>query len=502
MSTKSKVLSLDHVEQTCISARQNGTKIVLCHGVFDVLHSSHIDYLLKSKQHGDILVVSLTDDEYVNKGPNRPYFDIKQRCAVIASLSVVDYVIVSPEPSAVTVINSVKPNVYSKGIEYKNKEDITKKIELENKAVKDNGGETVYIETDEILSSSKIVNNKTLDSSLRDFISLFKKEHSSEEISKYIDDLRKTEIVLIGETIVDVYQFGSAINKSSKHPCMVFKENEDGAGLPITDSLRVYDGGILAVAKQLSLLVKKVHVVTCIGDDDFKPQEIYNNIEIHYIIKKGCPTTTKKRYIDFYYKSRLFETYSMNDRCLNVSETNQLNLILEKLSALPQIGIDYGHGFLSGNEKLFAINAQSNAGNKGFNYIHKYKNVKYMILDEQEMRLEMKDRKGSIKDLNFKFITNKEIEAVITTVGSKGCVWNTKKSYNEVPALKGSVKDTVGAGDAFFGMVSSLLYLGASLDLSCFLGNVAGYLVANTVGLGNTSYNSLYYKQTVNAFLK
>ena len=77
-----------------------------------------------------------------------------------------------------------------------------------------------------------------------------------------------------------------------------------------------------------------------------------------------------------------------------------------------------------------------------------------------------------------------------------------KKSYNEVPALRGLVQDTVGAGDAFFGMASSLLYLGAPLDLSCFLGNVAGYLVANTVGLGNTSYNSLYYKQTANAFLK
>ena len=295
MSIKNKILSLECVDRTCTPIRQDGAKVVLCHGVFDVLHSSHIDYFLKSKQHGDILVVSLTDDEYVNKGPNRPYFDIKQRCTVIASLSMVDYVIVSSEPSAVTVINSVKPNIYSKGIEYKNKEDITKKIELENKAVKDNGGKTVYIETNEILSSSGIVNDETLDSPLKDFISLFKKEYSAEEISTYIDDLRKTEIVLVGETIVDVYQFGSATNKSSKHPCMVFKENEDGAGLPIIDPLRVYDGGILAVAKQLSPLVKKVHVVTCIGDDDFKPQEIYNNIEIHSIIKRKCPTTIKKK---------------------------------------------------------------------------------------------------------------------------------------------------------------------------------------------------------------
>ena len=135
MSTKSKILSLDCADKAFAAMRQHGKKTVLCHGVFDVLHSSHIDYFLKSKQHGDILVASLTDDEYVNKGPNRPYFTIKQRCAVIASLSVVDYVIVSPEPSAVTVINLIKPNIYSKGIEYQNKEDITKKIELENNAL-------------------------------------------------------------------------------------------------------------------------------------------------------------------------------------------------------------------------------------------------------------------------------------------------------------------------------------------------------------------------------
>ena len=48
----------------------------------------------------------------------------------------------------------------------------------------------------------------------------------------------------------------------------------------------------------------------------------------------------------------------MNDRPLNASERTQLNSTLEKFSALPQIGIDYGHGFLTGNEKLFAINAQ------------------------------------------------------------------------------------------------------------------------------------------------
>ena len=58
-------------------------KIVLCHGVFDVVHSGHLNYLKKAKQFGDILIISVTSDRFVNKGPGRPVFDINQRISFL-----------------------------------------------------------------------------------------------------------------------------------------------------------------------------------------------------------------------------------------------------------------------------------------------------------------------------------------------------------------------------------------------------------------------------------
>ena len=68
--------------------KKNKKKIVLCHGVFDLLHVGHVTYFEQAKKLGDILVVSVTDDKYVNKGPLRPVFNINQRTSLIKKLSI------------------------------------------------------------------------------------------------------------------------------------------------------------------------------------------------------------------------------------------------------------------------------------------------------------------------------------------------------------------------------------------------------------------------------
>ena len=55
--------------------RKRNKKVVLCHGVFDLLHYGHISHFEQAKKFGDILVVSVTPDNYVNKGPSRPAFN-------------------------------------------------------------------------------------------------------------------------------------------------------------------------------------------------------------------------------------------------------------------------------------------------------------------------------------------------------------------------------------------------------------------------------------------
>ena len=109
-------------------------KIGLCHGVFDLLHLGHINHFNEAKRNCDILIVSVTQDKYVSKGPGRPVFNQKQRMEALSNLVSIDFVVLSDEQSAVQIINSIKPNLYFKGPDYKNsQDDITQKILIEKK---------------------------------------------------------------------------------------------------------------------------------------------------------------------------------------------------------------------------------------------------------------------------------------------------------------------------------------------------------------------------------
>ena len=74
MPIKNKILDIQNLKK--LKNRFKGKKIVLCHGVFDLLHVGHISYFKSAKKLGSILVVSVTHDKFVNKGPGRPAFSI------------------------------------------------------------------------------------------------------------------------------------------------------------------------------------------------------------------------------------------------------------------------------------------------------------------------------------------------------------------------------------------------------------------------------------------
>ena len=99
-------------------------KIVLCHGVFDILHYGHITHFNMAKKFGEILVVSITEDAFVNKGPDRPIFPSLIRAKTILNLEIVDFVIISKSPNAIGVLKKIKPNFYVKDKEYQSKDSI------------------------------------------------------------------------------------------------------------------------------------------------------------------------------------------------------------------------------------------------------------------------------------------------------------------------------------------------------------------------------------------
>ncbi len=147
---------------------RSGKKLVLCHGVFDLLHIGHIRYFEQAKKYGDILIVTVTPDRFVNKGPERPAFPENLRAEAIAALDVVDYVAINEWPTAVETIHILKPEIYAKGSEYKDvKKDITGKIIDEENAVHAVGGNIVFTE-DIVFQLFEIVKQEFLNFSRRD----------------------------------------------------------------------------------------------------------------------------------------------------------------------------------------------------------------------------------------------------------------------------------------------------------------------------------------------
>lgn len=110
-ATREKIHPLDSLAEKLASLRKKGQKIVLCHGVFDLLHPGHILYFQAARKNGDVLVVTVTQDQYVNKGPGRPVFSQRLRMESIAALECVDYVALNQWPTAVETILKLRPNV-------------------------------------------------------------------------------------------------------------------------------------------------------------------------------------------------------------------------------------------------------------------------------------------------------------------------------------------------------------------------------------------------------
>ena len=210
-----------------VKKRFPNKKIVLCHGVFDVLHIGHLKYLKLAKKLGNILVVSVTHDNFVNKGPGRPAFNVQNRLSFLNEISFIDYICISNSETSAEIIKNLKPNYYCKGIDYiysTKKND--RKLDIELKALKSVRGKFSIIK-EENFSSSKLINDnnfQNLSEECRKFVSTIRGKFDLNEIAKKINILKDKKVLVIGETIIDKYTTTEAIGKSGKEPIMVVKK--------------------------------------------------------------------------------------------------------------------------------------------------------------------------------------------------------------------------------------------------------------------------------------
>jgi len=138
--------------------KQSGKKVVFTNGCFDIIHAGHVDYLMKAKSSGDILIVGLNSDSSVRniKGNNRPIINENERAFILSQLKSVDYVIIFDEPTPHTLIEKIIPDILVKGADWNIENIVGREI------VEKNGGEVKTINFITSQSTSNII-QKVLD---------------------------------------------------------------------------------------------------------------------------------------------------------------------------------------------------------------------------------------------------------------------------------------------------------------------------------------------------
>ena len=277
----SKIKTLDELQQITADLKSKGKKVVHCHGVFDLLHIGHIKHFEEARSLGDCLVVTITPDEYVNKGPNRPAFTTELRLEALAALEAVDFVSTNKWPIAVETIKIIQPDIYCKGPDYKDhKDDVTGKIDDEEQAVESVGGKICY--TKDITFSSSSLLNKYGDvysETQKSFIEKMLDGQNIDQIKNSIDNFKNLKVLVIGETIIDQYVFCEALGKSGKEPVLVLRDL----------GMDQYVGGAAAIARHLSDFCGTVSLLSMLGEKreygDFVLESLPENIKPYLILQ-------------------------------------------------------------------------------------------------------------------------------------------------------------------------------------------------------------------------
>ena len=504
-----KIVSIEKLEKIARRNKSKKKKIVLCHGVFDLLHVGHIKHFQEAKSLGDLLFVTLTPDEYVNKGPNRPAFTANLRLEAIAALESVDYVAENKWPTAVETISTIKPNIYFKGPDYKNnKDDLTGMIKREVSAVRAVKGKIEY-SSDITFSSSTLLNTygDIYTDDQKVFISSIVGQLQQDKLDKAFQNLKKLKVLLIGETIIDQYVFCEALGKSGKEPVLAVRD------------LRTeqYLGGAAAVANHLSEFCKNITLLSALGEkkehEAYVRKNLSKNIITKFIYKSKSPTIVKKRFVDNVNKNKTLGVYSINDEPLIDKDKREFSKILNKEIKKHDLVIitDYGHGLIS--EKVAeeivkhspytALNAQINAANSNYHTMDKYEKVECVIINESELRHEFRNRDGDLKDLMKLLSKNLRSTNIVVTRGAKGVIlYNRKKrKFYKCPAFASKVVDKVGSGDAMLALLSISLRGGYDEKFSLFLGSLAA--AQSVESIGNSKFINLSeIKKTIQHAIK
>lgn len=487
--TTNKIKDATELGSIVEKEKRAGKRVVYWHGAFDLLDGRQIRQLEAARALGDLLIVSVIPDRHIHLDDGRFQFSETIRAETVAALHPVDYVGIGPAASAASIIRLLKPDVYVRDSDRTDGAyDGVSDMAVEAEAIQSVGG-TLQFASDLGDGTSSITSD--LFSALSDEVGVwldnFRQRHSAEEICDSLKSLEPLRVVVVGEVVLDEYVYCEALGKSSKEPILALRYLYQD----------VHAGGSIAIANHLADFCASADLVAYLGGinsrEEFVRTSIKPNVTPSFIHKANSPTIVKRRFVEKYQVTKLFEIYEINDEFLSETEEEELCTELERLLLHCDLVIvaDFGHGLippraaalLSEKAPFLAVNTQINAANIGFHTISKYKRADYICIHEGEVRLDARSRKADLRDLITDLADRLACDTVTVTRGKTGSLIYTRDGgFAACPALAAKVVDRLGAGDTVLAITALCAAKRLPPDVIGFIGNLVGAQAVRIVG--------------------
>ncbi len=478
-----KILELDAFIHRGTALRAQGRILGLCHGVFDLLHPGHVAHLQEAAAQVDHLFVTLTDDPYVDKGPDRPAFPADLRAEQLAALACVDAVAVNPAATAVDLIARLRPHLFIKGGEFREGEDVTGHLQREREAVEACGGR-IHFTGGPVFSSSALLNRHlpTHPPGLEPWLEALREAPGLDGLLAALEDLAGLRVLVVGETIIDEYRHCSPLGQAGKSALVAMRE----------ERVERHAGGACALANHLAGCGVATTLATVLGEEaeTLVAAQLNSAVECVTWPAAGHRGISKRRYLDAA-GHKLFEVYVGNEARAADPDGFAAWLEGEAPGFDLVVAADFGHGLIGPRlarglprwARLFAATAQVNAGNRGYHFITRYPRADFVALNEAELRLALREPEVPLDELMRTLTRHLDCRCLAVTRGAKGLHFlSGDAAPGDLPALTRRASDPVGAGDALLALSAAGFAVGLDALPALFMGAAAAALAVQETG--------------------
>jgi bifunctional ADP-heptose synthase (sugar kinase/adenylyltransferase) len=454
-------------------------RVIMCHGVFDVVHPGHVRHLLYAKSKADVLVASITADRHITKGVHRPHVTQDLRALNLAAFEMVDYVVIDRNDKPLANIETIKPDYFAKGFEY-NATGLAPKTAEEAAIVEAYGGELLFTPGDIVYSSSALINLAPPSVKMETLqILMERNEITFDRLRDVLGRMPGQRVHVVGDTIVDSYTQCAMIGGQTKTPTMsvLYERRVD------------YVGGAGIVAKHLIAAGAKVTFSTVLGDDALKNFAVDDmraaGIDVRAVIDSSRPTVNKNAIVVGGY--RLLKVDTLDNRSIS---DNILASIANTVRSTPADAVvysDFRHGLFNRRTipelikaippKVFRV-ADSQVASRWGN-ITEFTDFDMITPNEREARFALADQDSGVRPLASGLYDATRCKLLILKLGERGVLacrdsdHESLDSFFVIDSFVDHLVDAVGAGDALLAYSTLAMLISKNDAVSTILGAFA-----------------------------